>query len=374
MEGEHIRHLFPGNNTSLGFYSYYAYILPQRQANRIYCLKGGPGTGKSTFLKRIGKAMSEAGYGVEYMHCSSDPDSLDGLVIPALRAALIDGTAPHVTDPVHPGAVDEIINLGEYWDGDAIRLHREPIMRLTEQIGRLFKRAYKYIGAAKSLMDDIVETFEQATDMAGAPRQAQRIIEREMWKEPVDGRLGSIRKLFATAITPAGIVHHLDTLFDHDYKVYSIKNIWGVGVHDLLTRLGTEAVCRGLDTEMFYCPVMPETRIEHVLIPELKLAFVSENRYFELKNHRQAIIDMTQYTDLAAIEPQKAVLEFDIGSFQSLLEEAVGTLAQAKRLHDELEQYYVPHMDFEGVKKRGEEVCRRILELAENSAVLHGRY
>ena len=374
MEDVHIRHLFPGNNTSQGFFSYYAHILPQQQANHIYCIKGGPGTGKSTFLKRIGKTMTEAGYGVEFMHCSSDPDSLDGLVIPALGAALIDGTAPHVTDPLHPAAVDEIINLGDYWDGDAIKQQREAIMRLTEKIGRLFKRAYKYIGAAKGLMDDIVETFEQATNKAGASMQAQRIIEREMQKEPVDGRLGNIRKLFATAITPAGIVQHLDSLFDSSYKVYSIKNIWGVGVHELLTRVSAEAVCRGLDTEMFFCPVMPETRIEHVLIPELKLAFVSENRYFQLDNHHQAILDMTQYTDAAAIEPQKDALKFDIENFNALLGEAVQTLARAKSLHDELEQYYIPHMDFDRVRARGEAVCRRILALADNDTVLHGRY
>ena len=41
------RHYFPGNNTPLGFYSYYRYILSQKEASRIICLKGGPGTGKS---------------------------------------------------------------------------------------------------------------------------------------------------------------------------------------------------------------------------------------------------------------------------------------------------------------------------------------
>jgi hypothetical protein len=125
---------------------------------------------------------------------------------------------------------------------------------------------------------------------------------------------------------------------------------------------------------MFYCPVMPETRIEHVLIPELKLAFVSENRYFELDNHHQAILDMTQYTDAAAIEPHKDALKFDIENFHALLGEGIQTLARAKDQHDELEQYYIPHMDFDRVRARGEAVCRRMLALAENDTVLHGRY
>ena len=49
------RDLFPGGNTSLGFFSYYNNIISQEEANRIFVIKGGPGVGKSTFMK-IGRA------------------------------------------------------------------------------------------------------------------------------------------------------------------------------------------------------------------------------------------------------------------------------------------------------------------------------
>lgn len=90
-----IRHLFPGGNTSLGFYSFYDNILFQEEATRIICIKGGPGVGKSTFMRKIGYTMLEKGYDIEFMHCSSDNNSLDGVVIPAIGVALLDGTAPH---------------------------------------------------------------------------------------------------------------------------------------------------------------------------------------------------------------------------------------------------------------------------------------
>ena len=75
------RHYFPGNNTPLGFYSYYKYILGQREAHKIICIKGGPGTGKSTFMKKIGAAMAEKGEDIDYLHCSADENSLDGIVL-----------------------------------------------------------------------------------------------------------------------------------------------------------------------------------------------------------------------------------------------------------------------------------------------------
>ena len=62
-------------------------------------------------MKTIGHEMVEKGYDVEFFHCSADPDSLDGVHIPALKLALIDGTSPHVIDPRFPGGFDESVNL-----------------------------------------------------------------------------------------------------------------------------------------------------------------------------------------------------------------------------------------------------------------------
>jgi hypothetical protein len=365
MKKGNIRHMFPGNNTGRGFFSYFAYILPLKNIKRFYCLKGGPGVGKSTFLKRIGERMALEGYDLEYMHCASDPDSLDGLVIPVLGVALVDGTAPHVIDPVYPAAVDEIINLGEFWDREAIRRNRDEIVRINGEIGRHYKRAFKYLAAAKCLMDDLVETFESALDPAGPILEAQYIIDRELKQQEGRGQPGDIRRLFASAITPNGIVHHLESLKDDDFKVYLIKNQWGAGVHKLLQRVSDEAVRLGFDTELYYCPLAPDTRIEHMLIPKLKLAFFSEADSFDLKNHQWETLDMLKYFDSMQLFAQKDALEFDVATFYILQNEAVNVLAGTKGLHDELEVYYTPHMDFDRVREKEETIYKQILKLAD---------
>lgn len=93
------RHMYPGNNTPEGFFSYYQYILGQNEADKIICIKGGPGVGKSTFMRKIGEAMLKEGHDVDFMHCSSDNSSLDGIVLRDKKIALIDGTAPHAAVP-----------------------------------------------------------------------------------------------------------------------------------------------------------------------------------------------------------------------------------------------------------------------------------
>jgi len=45
-------------------------------------------------MRKIGEEMLERGYDVEFHCCSSDNGSLDGVVIPAIKVAMLDGTAP----------------------------------------------------------------------------------------------------------------------------------------------------------------------------------------------------------------------------------------------------------------------------------------
>lgn len=55
------------------------------------------------------------GESVEYYYCSSDTSSLDGIVLKHSGTAILDGTSPHTTDPAYPGAVEEIINMGDFF-------------------------------------------------------------------------------------------------------------------------------------------------------------------------------------------------------------------------------------------------------------------
>lgn len=86
---------FLGANSAQGFVSLYGELLDESSASAFYILKGGAGCGKSTLMKRVGEAMEEHGFLVEYILCSGDPDSLDGILIPEKGVAIMDGTAPH---------------------------------------------------------------------------------------------------------------------------------------------------------------------------------------------------------------------------------------------------------------------------------------
>ena len=72
---------FAAVNSGRGFVSLFEGIFFGESITRRYIIKGGPGTGKSSFMRRVGQRALGEGRGVEYYYCSSDTASLDGVVI-----------------------------------------------------------------------------------------------------------------------------------------------------------------------------------------------------------------------------------------------------------------------------------------------------
>ena len=97
---------FLGGNTPAGFYSLYHQLSDPTRMRALYIVKGGPGSGKSTLMRRVERHAQAAGLETEQVLCSGDPDSLDALILPQLGAALVDGTAPQ-------GVVPEVHDEGQ---------------------------------------------------------------------------------------------------------------------------------------------------------------------------------------------------------------------------------------------------------------------
>jgi len=358
-----VRNMFSGGNTSKGFFSRFDQIMCHKEARRIFVLKGGPGTGKSTFMKNISEIMSDRGYDTEHMHCSSDSRSLDAVVIPELKVSLVDGTAPHVIDPKVPGAVDEIINLGEYWRSSALVEKRNEIMKIGSEINSFFQRAYRYLRAAYHIYEDSSELYGKAMDKPGLNRIAGEFVRMLCDKFPSAAKPGRQRCLFASAITPDGPVSFVDDLMTLD-NIYVFEGFPGSGTDIVLENIKSAVVERGFDVEVYYCGFDPG-KPEHLVIPGLNTAFSTSAKYHSTDACAIRKVDFREFLDDRAISGLGPELSFNEYEFDRLLNRAVEMLSCAKRLHDELEAFYVSQLDFEGIRKKQDETVGRILALAD---------
>lgn len=361
MQGN-IKQVFPGGNTSKGFHSFYDYILPQDEARRIIVIKGGPGVGKSTFMKKIAMEMVNRGYDVEFMHCSSDNDSLDGVVIPAIKVALVDGTSPHIVDPKNPGCVDEIIHLGDYWNEEGLRKNRDNIINTNREVGKHFARAYKYLSAAKAIYDDSEVIVADAMNKAKINQVIDELTNLIFKNCKTAHEVGKDRHLFGSAITPEGLKNYLPTFIGRQMNIIILRGLPGTGLHKITSKITETSLAKGFYTECYHCP-MNSDRIEHILIPGLDVVVTTSNEYHlsEVENPLE-VIDMNSYLDEKVLNKYKEELSFDKIQFDNLLKKGISTLGKAKELHDQMETFYIPNMDFDKVQEVWEKTMDRILK------------
>ena len=96
-EGTQNYHRLFGASTPDGSVNYIDNLTDDISAR--YFIKGRPGTGKSTFLKKLAKKANENGFDTEIYYCSFDKDSLDMVIVPELSFCVFDSTAPHEMFP-----------------------------------------------------------------------------------------------------------------------------------------------------------------------------------------------------------------------------------------------------------------------------------
>ena len=331
---------FLGANSAGGFQNLFPELMDPEDTCDLMILKGGPGVGKNTFMREIARTMEETGMDVEYLWCSGDPDSLDGVVFPRIRCGVVDGTSPHVMEPKYPAAVDRYVDLGRFYDVAAAKADAEQVKEHTRAYRAAYARAYRHLNAARQLELDAAALARETFDADKARRRLEGIIGRELRHR--GGEAGKTTRRFLGSITHKGTVWRFDSVDALCPRVYEFRDSWELG-GGLFARLHKEAVEKGWDTIL--CPAPEDMeRVEHLLIPGLGLAFVSSRKEMEYagKPYRRIRLDaMTQPGGKGKFQSRMAAL---------LREEAVAALKEAKCSHDALEGVYNPYVDFDGVR------------------------
>lgn len=346
---------FLGSNSAEGFFSYCGEYLPAAKRKQVYIIKGGPGTGKSGFMKRVGAALEHAGLRTEYIHCASDPDSLDGVVFPEIGGAILDGTAPHVQEPACPGAVENYLSFSPFWDTAGIALHRKEIEEIQLKIKPLYTGATRCLAAAAGINGNVLDialgtvSFDRLTQRGRA--LARRYIS-------AGAQTGCLQNCFLGAITPNGQVCFGETVRTLCQNIVVLSDSLGLSPFILAPVL--DAVkSAGLDAMVCHCPLNPY-KIEHILIPALSLAFVTSNDHHDFQPEKARRIRVDYIPDREALEALHPSIKEQQRLCRRLIARACANLAEAKRLHDELEQFYIPYVDFTAVEALADKTADRL--------------
>lgn len=333
---------FLGANTAQGFVSYFADSYSAQDGWRAYIIKGGPGTGKSSMMKQLAALFAENGSLVELCPCSSDPDSLDAVIIHDKKTVIMDGTAPHTVDPRYPGVCETIVNLSDCWNREAFLGKEKEIIELTKENKRLHTQASRYIRAAGDIWEENRKTALSSLNFKKAEDYAVRLAKRTVLKG--DNSHEDIR--FLSGITPKGLIFLRSSLKKFN-TVIAIEDEYGAVSDVVLKKIREHALQNGQHVISCYNTLTP-TQLDHLLLPAQLLAFCSENRY----THPDGVtrrIHARRFYDIYSLASHRETLRFNKRAADELLSEAISVIAKAKQVHDELEAYYINAMDFSKV-------------------------
>lgn len=296
---------FLASSSAEGFVSYFGTAYDPFDGWKAYIIKGGPGTGKSSFMKKV---ASHKAKNIIEVCCASDPSSLDALIISDQKTIIMDGTSPHITDPVLPGVSETLLDFGRFWESELLNENSAAIARLTKENKHCHKTAAKYIHYA----GDILKNQHQA----------------ESSVPPIDlipfsDGCGTVHNAFIGGITPDGLQYFTESI--------PAKNRLYVSNEEYLRKAAQLGKNHGYDVVVFKNPILPSTFTDGIYIPKLSLLICNK------------------------------IIAFNDEVYSEFLRLAAQEISHAKKIHDELERLYIAAMDFNALDAYCEQIIKQII-------------
>lgn len=337
---------FAALNSYRGFSSCFSTLFAPYKKHII---KGGPGCGKSTLMKKVAKAAEEKGLSVLRYYCSSDTDSLDAVAIPSLSTVILDGTPPHAIEPQSVGAVDSIVNLTSFWNQTLLQNASEKIKTLSQSISLSYRRAYALMAAIHEIENAIRYSTEEVFDKKRSETIIFRLLEKHRIKEEENP---SVIVQPATAFGTRGYVH-LNSYETNAQTLIGIKDRIVYSEH-FFTLLKEILLQKKIS---FYESIRPvDEHTESIYLPKNKLLFTRLDT--SLDGGKINLDRMLPERGKGALASHKVFLH----QIEALCLAIEKILHEIGKQHDALESFYINATDYKALDQFSETFIQTLFQ------------
>ena len=348
---------FFGGMAPSGFSTQFRQIAGSKEYY-TYILKGGPGTGKSQMMKKIAERFADS-ENVARFYCSSDPDSLDAVMLHSSKVVVLDGTPPHVFEPQFPGIHQEIVDLGQCWDKAALGENGEAIVKTSELYKSTMSGAVAYSKALGLICDDTYACAERFVDKQGIEEAARVLCENLFENRERRTSCGkrTIRQL--SVMTRYGY-KTLPDAAESCRKLYILDDELFAASCMLIDFVAARAMDYGYDTKLSQCLLSAIPISEHLMIDEVGAVLMTSNPLTQIAYEKAEHIDCSIYYDEDQMRSYDKHFATNRSLISTISDASREMLDDAKRVHDEMEQYYIGAMDFNALNSICEKLCDEI--------------
>lgn len=345
---------FAASNSGAGFVCYYDQLFTPERFRRLYLIKGGPGTGKSSLMRRVALEAERRGMPVRRYACSSDPDSLDAVAV-GDRFAMLDATAPHSLDTILPGAGDELVDLGQFWDAGRLARSREEITALNSRKKEAYARAYRWLSGVQACDRNTEGLLEGCLDYPKLKRAVRRCL------DGLTPGAGTVTPALIDSVGMQGRVC-LSSMHDDAARALILTGTRGGGTLFLREALA-QASALALDVEAAWSPIEP-TQLRGLCFPRDGAAILDEACAGEVREGDK-VIHMERFWPPRRLREVRTELRHTAHCREAQLAGASLCFAEVREAHFALEQIYAASMDFAALNEYREHLMTRIFADAE---------
>ena len=198
-----------------------------------------------------------------------------------------------MVEPKYPGAVERYVNMGDCYNKEALWPLRQNIMDCMSGYKGCYQRAYRCLGAAAEIMEDQRSALLTDSLSQKLAKRAHGILAREIPRHK-DELPGQVKQRFLGAVSHKGVLCLYDTALAQCGRIYALSDSYGLA-HELLIHLLAGAVANGYDVVACPDPMSPD-RLSHLLIPQLRLGFLSVVSACPLRTMGIALLSLLGHT------------------------------------------------------------------------------
>ena len=341
---------YAGANSARGFVSYFEDNI--RCIDKLYILKDGSEKDKSLLMKKLGINWFIKGYDIEYIHCPSDENEVEAVIIPALNIAVVDGDSEHIAETRTLGLKGEMVSMTSKGSGRALSLNEDLILQMKSKIQDYYKSAYAQLKTALSIHDEWEKVYIDNLDFDKLNKIADASI-TELFGELFLKKEGIIKNRFFGGSTSKGPVNFVMDLTKDIGKRYFIKGRPGSGKSTYLKKIASAAQERGFDVEVYHCSFDPQS-LDMVIVRELDFTVfdsTAPHEFLPTRNSDEVIdiydLAITPGTD----EKYRDSLSSIIKKYKEAVDSSVAFLGKAKELQDQVQAVIGEKMNPESIDK-----------------------
>ena len=327
-------------------YGGYAPLLQDllKECGLVFILKGTPGCGKSTLMKRLCARAERTGKECAVIRCSADTNSLDAVIFPELGIAVADGTAPHVLEPALPLVDGVIIDLTGEYTKEFRSSYGERLRSLDGAKKKAYAEAYSMLGAAGRIDEAMKRSAKWATDAQKLKSFAERTV-RKYAKERGNAEFVPCACFNGngSSFSPPARIKKLTVVKDF----YSLSGA-------LLKAMAETCAKENKAHTVIPSPVDPDVPCGVILGEN---AFVSD-RYFVPAG--EVAVNTRRFADKELYSRVKARLAFCERLYRELLARAAQYMREAAGYHGSIEKIYSLASDYSKADKAYIMLCESI--------------